>query len=99
MEVNDSLVDKLAHLARLSFDDAEKQQIRQDLQQMIGFVEKLNEVELGGVEPLIHMDNGVNVLREDEVKGSISRPAALRNAPEQDGEFFKVPKVINKAGA
>jgi aspartyl-tRNA(Asn)/glutamyl-tRNA(Gln) amidotransferase subunit C len=94
MEVNDSMVDKLAHLARLKFNDAEKQEIKTDLQRMIVFVEKLNELNLDGVEPLLHMSDEVNVLREDEVKGSVDRSEALRNAPSHDEQFFKVPKVI-----
>lgn len=96
MEVNDALVDKLAHLARLEFDEKEKAAIRKDLQQMIGFVEKLNELNLDGVAPLLHMSEEVNRLREDEVKGQITREEALKNAPEHDGEFFRVPKVIKR---
>jgi aspartyl-tRNA(Asn)/glutamyl-tRNA(Gln) amidotransferase subunit C len=96
MEVNDELVEKLARLARLRFDATEKDEIRSDLQRMIGFVEKLNELDLEGAEPLLHMSTEANVLREDEVGGSISRDEALKNAPVQDGTFFKVPKVIKK---
>lgn len=94
MQVNDALVEKLAHLSRLQFSDEEKTAIRGDLQRMIGFVEKLNELNLDGVEPLLFMSEEVNVLREDEVKGSISREEALKNAPLHDEQFFKVPKVI-----
>jgi aspartyl-tRNA(Asn)/glutamyl-tRNA(Gln) amidotransferase subunit C len=96
MEVNNALVDKLANLSRLRFDETEKESIKTDLQRMIQFVEKLNELDTTGVEPLLHMTDNVNVLREDEIKGSISRQQALINAPVQDGEFFKVPKVIRK---
>ena len=96
MEVNDELIDKLANLARLQFDDIEKAGIKNDLQRMIQFVEKLNELDTTGVEPLLHMSNNINVLREDEVRGSISREEALKNAPLHDGQFFKVPKVIKK---
>ena len=96
MEVNDEMIDKLAHLARLKFNEEEKQDIKTDLQRMITFVEKLNELDLDKVEPLLHMSQEINVLREDEVKGSISRNDALRNAPVHDDAFFKVPKVIRK---
>jgi aspartyl-tRNA(Asn)/glutamyl-tRNA(Gln) amidotransferase subunit C len=96
MEVNDALVDKLAHLARLKFEDSEKEEIKNDLQKMIAFVEKLNELDTTGVEPLLHMTDEINSLREDEIKGSISREEALKNAPVHDGQFFKVPKVIKK---
>jgi aspartyl-tRNA(Asn)/glutamyl-tRNA(Gln) amidotransferase subunit C len=96
MEVNDALVDKLANLARLQFDVSEKAAIKNDLQKMIQFVEKLNELDTTGVEPLLHMSDNVNVLRADEVKGSISREAGLKNASMHDEQFFKVPKVIKK---
>ena len=96
MEVNDEMVDKLANLSRLQFNDTEKQSVKKDLQKMIQFVEKLNELDTTCIEPLLHMSDGVNVLREDEVQGSIERKEALKNAPEQDGVFFKVPKVIKK---
>jgi len=96
MEVNDELIEKLSRLSRLSFDANEKEDIRLDLQRMIGFVEKLNELDLDGVAPLVHIGNDVNVFREDEIKGSVSRDEALRNAPVHDGQFFIVPKVIKK---
>jgi aspartyl-tRNA(Asn)/glutamyl-tRNA(Gln) amidotransferase subunit C len=96
MKVNDELVDKLANLARLEFNAQEKEEIKNDLQQMIGFIDKLNELDTTGVEPLLHMSGNINVLREDEVKGSISREDAFRNAPLHDEQFFKVPKVIRK---
>ena len=96
MEVNDALIDKLANLARLRFDESEKEGIKKDLQKMIQFVEKLNELDTTGVTPQLHMSDAVNVLREDEVKGSIIREAGLRNAPLHDDQFFQVPKVIKK---
>ena len=94
--MNEALVNKLAQLSRLQFNDSEKEEIRNDLQRMIAFVEKLNELNLQGIEPLLHMSGEVNVLREDLVSGSVSREEGLMNAPLQDGQFFKVPKVIRK---
>ncbi len=94
MEVNDAMIDKLAHLARLQFNEEEKKEIGADLRKMIAFVEKLGELELDNVQPLLHISDEVNVLREDEIKGSVSREDALKNAPLHDGKFFKVPKVI-----
>lgn len=88
------MIDNLAHLARLQFSDDEKAGLQKDLQSMIAFVEKLNEIDTTGVEPLLHMSSEINVLREDEVKNSITHEEALLNAPVQDDEFFKVPKVI-----
>ena len=96
MEVNDAMVEKLAHLSRLLFNETEKAEIKNDLQRMIAFVEKLNELDLDNVEPLLHMSDEVNILRDDVVKGSVSRSQALQNAPIHDEQFFKVPKVIKK---
>lgn len=96
MEVNDELVDKLANLSRLTFEAVERDEIKKDLQKMISFIEKLNELDTTGAEPLLFMTDEVNVLREDEVKGSITRQKGLLNAPLKDEQFFKVPKVIRK---
>ena len=97
MEVTDALIDNLSNLARLEFKQEEKEEIRKDLQRMIAFVEKLREVDTAGVEPLLHMSPGINVLREDIVGGSMGREEALSNAPSTDGVYFKVPKVIRKS--
>jgi aspartyl-tRNA(Asn)/glutamyl-tRNA(Gln) amidotransferase subunit C len=94
MEVNDVLVEKLAHLSRLEFDAKEKEEIKTDLQRMISFVDKLNELDLADTEPLLHMSDNINVLRDDKVKGSITRDEGLKNTPSHDDRFFKVPKVI-----
>jgi aspartyl-tRNA(Asn)/glutamyl-tRNA(Gln) amidotransferase subunit C len=96
MEVTDQLVENLAGLSRLKFNEKEKAEIRQDLQKMISFVEKLNEVDTTGIEPLLHMSEVTNVYREDIVQGSMGREEALANAPAADNQYFKVPKVIKK---
>ena len=94
MEVNDALVENLCKLACLEFDPAGKQEIKKDLQKMIGFVEKLNELDLQGVEPLLYMGEEVNVLREDVPGPALNRRAALKNAPLGDELYFKVPQVV-----
>ena len=96
MEVNDALIDNLSNLARLEFNAAEKEAIKNDLQKMISFVEKLGELDTTGVEPLLHMSPEINVLRDDTLTGSVSREEALSVAPATDGTYFKVPKVIRK---
>jgi len=96
MNVDAKMVDNLAHLARLRFDDSEKESIRADLEKMVAFVEKLQSIDTTGVEPLLHISDAANVLREDIVQGSITREEALLNSPVKDAEFFKVPKVIKK---
>jgi len=96
MEVNDALVNNLANLARLSFSEQEKAEIKDDLQRMIAFVEKLKEVDTSNTEPLLHMSEAMNVYREDAVQGSMNKQEALANAPAADDNYFKVPKVIKK---
>lgn len=96
MEVTEALIDKLAKLARLSFNEQEKADIRADLERMIGFVDQLRALDLEGVEPLMHMSEADNVWREDQVRGEISRDEALSNAPAHTDQFFTVPKVIQK---
>lgn len=94
MEVTDKMIENLSNLARLEYSPAERAAIKKDLQRMIHFVEKLNELDTTGVEPLLHMSPEINVLRDDEIMGSVSRQEALANAPATDGVYFKVPKVI-----
>ena len=96
MEINDTLVDKLAMLSRLHFNETEKASIKNDLEKMIRFVDKLNELDTTGVEPLMHISNNVNMLREDGPVMQWNREEALLNAPLKDEQFFKVPKVISK---
>lgn len=96
MEITNQLIDSLAQLAKLTFDEDEKKEIKTDLQKMISFIEKLSEVDTRGVEPLMFMTNEVNVLRNDEIQGSVSRSEGLLNAPYKDDVYIKVPKVIQK---
>ena len=96
MEVNDALIDKLANLSKLKFDDTEKEAIKSDLEKMIGFIQKMDELDTTGVEPLLHMSANENVMREDIVKGSISNDEALENAAVSTLPYFIVPKVIKK---
>jgi aspartyl-tRNA(Asn)/glutamyl-tRNA(Gln) amidotransferase subunit C len=94
MEVNDALVENLCKLACLEFDAVGKQEIKKDLQNMIGFVEKLNELDLRDTEPLLYMGEEINVLRDDNPENPLSRSEALANAPEADNMYFKVPQVV-----
>jgi aspartyl-tRNA(Asn)/glutamyl-tRNA(Gln) amidotransferase subunit C len=96
MNINDALVEKLANLSRLEFSETEKEEIKNDLEKMIGFIDKLNELDTTGVAPLLHMSENINIFREDEVRDEINREEVFRNAPLHNEEFFKVPKVIKK---
>lgn len=96
MEIDNVLVDRLAELSKLEFDAAEKERIKGDLQGILNLIEKLNEVDTDGVQPMIYMNEETTVLREDEVKGEVSKAEALLNAPLKDSDYFKVPKVLKK---
>ena len=96
MQINTEIIDKLAALSRLSFDEEEKAQLLQDLNNMLGFVDKLNETDTAGVEPLLHIASSENVFREDEVNTEVTKTEVLSNAGLKNADFFMVPKVINK---
>ena len=97
MQVDDALIEKLAELSMLRFDETEKEEIKADLQKMIGFIDKLQELDTTGVEPLMHMSEEVNVLREDMPGNMLKQEEALKNAPNDNNQYFMVPKVIKKS--
>ena len=94
MDITDKTVDEIAHLARLEFEGEEKAAIKKDLNRMLDFMDLLNEVDTTNVEPLIYMTEETNVMRDDEVKTTITQAQALKNAPAKDSDYFKVPKVL-----
>ncbi len=96
MEITNKKIEELAHLARLEFNEGEKIKIKADLERIVGFFDKLSEVNTYNVEPLIYMSDRQNNLRSDEVKEEITKQEALKNAPSKDSDYFKVPKFINK---
>ena len=96
MKIDNELVERLAELSKLEFNDTEKEKLKKDMQGILNLVEKLSEVNVEGVEPLIYMSDEKNVLRKDVVKDTVSKEDALLNAPQKDSDYFKVPKVIKK---
>lgn len=94
MKIELETIDKIAHLARLEVNETEKLSLQKDMTNILTFMDKLNELDTDGVEPLIYMTDEVNVLRNDEVKNDLSTADALKNAPKHDGKFFRVAKVI-----
>lgn len=96
MQVDDALLDHIAHLSKLSFEGPQKEAIRQDMQRMIAFVDQLSQVDTTGLEPLIFMSEELNRLRNDTVEQPISHEEALRNAPKKDSDYFRIPKVLDK---
>ncbi len=89
-------VDEVAHLARLEFTDDAKAEIANDMNRMLTFIDKLNELDTEGVEPLIYMTDEFNVMREDIPVETLNQKDALKNAPRKDSDYFKVPKVISQ---
>ena len=86
---------KVAKLARLELTDAEVREFTGQLSAILEYVEKMNELDTNNVEPLAHCLPVSNVFREDCVKESLGTEKALANAPQRDGGFFKVPKILD----
>ena len=87
-------VEHIAELARLKFNEKELNSFMHQLNEILSYVEKLNELDTENVEPLSHPVENTNVFRDDEVMPSVKREEALKNAPNKNESFFKVPKVI-----
>ena len=87
-------IEKIALLARLKIEESEMDHFTAQFNQILGFIEKLNQLETTGVEPTSHSSKFENVLREDEVIPFKLQPQVFEEAPEEEGQFFKVPKVI-----
>ena len=93
--IDEAQVRKVAKLARLELSDAEVEEFTGQLSAILGYVEKMNELDTNGVEPLAHCLPISNVLREDCVRESLGTEKTLANAPQRDGDFFKVPKILD----
>ncbi len=94
MVIDRNLILKLENLAKLELSEKERAQLTGDLNNILSMVEKLKELDTTGVEPLVYINEEVNRLREDEVKNQVGQGEALSNAPDEDGTYFKVPKVL-----
>lgn len=94
--IDQHLIAQLADLSRLAFSAEEKKQIEEDLKRIIEFINKLNELETMSVPPLIYLNEEESSLREDEVNYHVTKEEALKNAPQKDSDYFKVPKVLQK---
>jgi len=88
---------KIAALAKLNLSEAEVERFTHQMNDILGYVEQLNELDTEDVKPLSHVLDLTNVVRKDDEKTSLHRHEALKNAPETDGEFFIVPKVISRS--
>lgn len=96
MEITNETIDHIAHLARLEFEGEKKEAIREDLQRIVTFMDKLTEVDTENVEPLVFMTNEVDNLRDDVPKDTLEQEEVLKNAPKRDSDYFRIPKVLDK---
>ncbi len=92
-------VTQVAKLSRLDLTDAEIDTFSAQLSAILGYIEKLNQLDTEGVEPLAHCLPVKNVFREDKPADSLGVEKALANAPQRDNEFFKVPKILADTSA
>ncbi len=94
-KIDQTEVRKAAKLSRLDLSEAEVGEFTGQLSAILEYVEKMNELDTADVEPLAHCLPISNVFREDSIKGSLGTEKTLSNAPERDGAFFKVPKILD----
>ena len=96
IKVTQDLIDNLSELSKLNFDQKQSQQIKFDLEKMLEFVNTISQINTDNVEPLVYVNEETKLLRKDNVKDSLSQTDALKNAPDKDSDYFKVPVVLKK---
>jgi aspartyl-tRNA(Asn)/glutamyl-tRNA(Gln) amidotransferase subunit C len=94
MNIDKDSLQKIAHLARLEMPESAEKEMMDSLNSVLTWMEELNEINTDNVKPLTHMSLEINILRDDKVIPNISREQGLKNAPKQDGEYFRVPNVM-----
>jgi aspartyl-tRNA(Asn)/glutamyl-tRNA(Gln) amidotransferase subunit C len=95
LKISSGEVEYVANLARLEVTDKEKEKFTAQLNDILLYIDKLNELDTKGVEPMSHAIAITNAFREDKILDSIGTENSLANAPDTRGEFFRVPKVID----
>ena len=96
MKIDIKTIEKLASLSKLKFTKEELDLISKDMSKMVDFINQLDEINTEGVEPLIHVNEGFNNWREDEIREMLDQKEALSNSPIKDSTYFKLPKVLDK---
>ena len=96
MSITLEQIKHLAHLSRLEFSEEELKEMQGDMGKILDFVAQIDALDLSGIEPLTQMSDSVNVMREDQTKGMIQKEEALRNAPDANSDYFRVPKFGKK---
>lgn len=93
-KIDDETIEYVGILAKLELGEAEKEAAKKDMGRMLDYIDKLNELDTDGVEPMSHVFPVYNVFREDVVKNGDNRDSILKNAPERKDGAFKVPKTV-----
>ena len=96
MKIDIDLIKEIASLAKLEFNKKSLEEIKHDLERIIKFINKLEELDTTNIEPLNYLNSELNILREDDVKNITPKIDALKNAPKKDSDYFKVPTVLKK---
>ena len=96
MEVNNKLIQDIAKLSKLEFNKSSNEKMKKDLKKILAFIDKLNEIDTENIEPLVYLSEEENVLRPDHISKSLTQEQALKNAPQKDSDYFKVPTVLKK---
>ena len=96
MSISLEQIKHLAHLSRLEFSEEELKEMLGDMGKILDFVAQIDALDLSGIEPLTQMSDSVNVMREDQTKGMIQKEEALKNAPDANSDYFRVPKFGKK---
>ena len=94
MKITMAEVEHVARLARLELNEQEKEKMRAQLDSILSYIDKLNELDTSGVEPTSHVLPLTNVFREDGVRPSLSQEEALANAPDRHDLLFRVPRIL-----
>ena len=96
MNLDEKTIYKIADLARIHVDDKDVETLIPEMNKILSFMEKLNELDTSNVKPLVYMNEATNVWREDVVKQKITTEDGLKNAAKHNESFFMVPKIIEK---
>ena len=96
MSISLEQIKHLAHLSRLEFTEEELKEMQGDMGKILDFVAQIDALDLSGIEPLTQMSDSMNVMREDQTKGMIQKAEALKNAPDANSDYFRVPKFGKK---
>ena len=98
MKIDKVKIQHLGKLAKLNFSELEMQKMMHDLEEILRFVNKLSEIDTNNISPLTHIHNEINIYRDDLARSTNFKTPILENAPSQNSDYIKVPKVLGNTG-